>query len=119
ARKCSGDLLTSPPPAEKATARQDQAGQSSTDDWAGNGKILDANCCRAGLANPSDADIALAIEANDQFIAELERIHATARSMSSRLRSSSSFSWVMPLALFFAVPQLVYLVVWLVWRLLH
>jgi hypothetical protein len=25
----------------------------------------------------------------------------------------------MPLALFFAVPQLVYLVVWLVWRLLH
>jgi hypothetical protein len=39
--------------------------------------------------------------------------------MSSRLRSSSSFSWVMPLALFFAVPQLVYLVVWLVWRLLH
>jgi hypothetical protein len=32
-----------------------------------------------GLANPSDADIALAIEANEQFIAELERIHATAQ----------------------------------------
>jgi hypothetical protein len=31
------------------------------------------------LANPSDADIALAIEANDQFIAELERIHAAAQ----------------------------------------
>jgi hypothetical protein len=39
--------------------------------------------------------------------------------MSSRLRGSSSFLWVLPLALFFAVPQLVFLVVWLVWRLLH
>jgi hypothetical protein len=31
-----------------------------------------------GYAAPSDADIALAIEANDQFIAELERIRAEA-----------------------------------------
>jgi hypothetical protein len=32
-----------------------------------------------GYPEPSDADIALAIEANDAFIAELERIHATAQ----------------------------------------
>jgi hypothetical protein len=31
------DLLPPSPPAEKATARQDQAGQSSTDDGAGYG----------------------------------------------------------------------------------
>jgi hypothetical protein len=29
----SGDLLPPSPPAEKATARQDQAGKASTDDW--------------------------------------------------------------------------------------
>ena len=33
---CSGCLLTPSPPAEKATARHDQAGQASTDDGAGN-----------------------------------------------------------------------------------
>jgi phage terminase small subunit len=32
-----------------------------------------------GYAAPSDADIALAIEANDQFIGELERVHALAQ----------------------------------------
>jgi hypothetical protein len=32
----SGAFLTPSPPAEKTTARQDQAGQSSTCDWAGN-----------------------------------------------------------------------------------
>ena len=77
ARKCSGDLLTSPPPAEKATARQDQVqhrrlGRERQDIGR---KLLQS----VGLANPSVADIALAIEANDQFIAELERIHATAQ----------------------------------------
>jgi hypothetical protein len=34
----SGDLLLPSPPAEKATARQDQAGKASTSDGAGNGK---------------------------------------------------------------------------------
>ena len=34
----SGDLLPPSPPAEKATARQDQAGQASTGDGAGNGR---------------------------------------------------------------------------------
>src|SRR5499433_1743833 len=34
---CSGDLLPPSPPAEKATTRQDQAGQASTGDGAGNG----------------------------------------------------------------------------------
>jgi hypothetical protein len=33
----SGDLLPPSPPAEKATARQDQAGQSGTGDGAGDG----------------------------------------------------------------------------------
>ena len=33
----SGDLPPPSPPAEKATARQDQAGQSSTNDGAGDG----------------------------------------------------------------------------------
>jgi hypothetical protein len=37
ARECSGRLLPPPPPAEKATARQDQAGKASTGDGAGNG----------------------------------------------------------------------------------
>ena len=32
----SGDFLTPPPPAEKAAARQDQAGHASTDDGAWN-----------------------------------------------------------------------------------
>ncbi len=32
---CSGDLLPPSPPAEKATAREDQAGKASTGDWAG------------------------------------------------------------------------------------
>jgi hypothetical protein len=32
-----------------------------------------------GLPNPSDADIALAIKANDEFVAGLERIYARAR----------------------------------------
>jgi hypothetical protein len=31
--RCSGCLPSPSPPAEKTTARQDQAGQSSTDDW--------------------------------------------------------------------------------------
>ena len=35
----SGDLLPPSPPAEKATAREDQAGQSSTDDGAGDNKL--------------------------------------------------------------------------------
>jgi hypothetical protein len=34
ARECSGDLLPPSPPAEKATARHDQAGQASTGDAA-------------------------------------------------------------------------------------
>jgi len=33
--KCSGDLLPPSPPAEKATASKDQAGQASTGDGAG------------------------------------------------------------------------------------
>jgi len=36
-----------------------------------------------------------------------------------RVRNSSPFSWFWPLALCFAVPQLVFLLVWLLWRLLH
>src|SRR5262245_51272180 len=31
---CSGDLPPPSPPAEKTTARQDQAGQAGTGDWA-------------------------------------------------------------------------------------
>ena len=31
----SGDFLPPSPPAEKATARQDQAGKASTSDWTG------------------------------------------------------------------------------------
>src|SRR5262249_45681046 len=38
---CSGDLLPPSPPAEKPTARQDQAGKSSTGDGTGH------NCYRA------------------------------------------------------------------------
>jgi hypothetical protein len=34
---CSGDLLPPSPPGEKTTARQDQAGQASTDDGARHG----------------------------------------------------------------------------------
>src|SRR5690242_14686089 len=34
----SGDLLPPSPPAEKATARQDQAGQSGTDNGTGHGQ---------------------------------------------------------------------------------
>ena len=34
--RCLGDLLPPSPPGEKATARQDQAGQSGADDGAGN-----------------------------------------------------------------------------------
>ena len=36
----SGDLLPPSPPSEKATASQDQTGQSSTGDWAGNGSRI-------------------------------------------------------------------------------
>jgi hypothetical protein len=35
--RCSGDLLPPSPPAEKSTAREDQAGQASTDDGGGDG----------------------------------------------------------------------------------
>ena len=35
--ECSGAFLTPPPPAEKATARQDQAREASTGDGTGNG----------------------------------------------------------------------------------
>jgi hypothetical protein len=34
----SGDFLTPSPPAEKGTARQDQAGQACTGDWAGDAR---------------------------------------------------------------------------------
>src|SRR5262249_28452569 len=34
----SGDLLSPSPPAEKASACEDQAGKASTDDGAGNGR---------------------------------------------------------------------------------
>jgi hypothetical protein len=37
AEKCLGDFLSPSPPAEKATARQDQTGKSCTGDGAGNG----------------------------------------------------------------------------------
>src|SRR5262249_18202184 len=36
--EASGDFLPPSPPAEKATASKDQAGQSGTDDGAGNGQ---------------------------------------------------------------------------------
>jgi hypothetical protein len=36
--RSSGDLLPPSPPAEKAAARQDQAGHASTGDGAGNGR---------------------------------------------------------------------------------
>jgi hypothetical protein len=44
--ECSGDFLTPSPPAEKATARQAQAGQASTGDGAG-----DTNDGRDGRGN--------------------------------------------------------------------
>jgi hypothetical protein len=37
----SGDLLPPSPPAEKATARQDQAGQTGIDDRAATGAALE------------------------------------------------------------------------------
>jgi hypothetical protein len=42
----SGDLLPPPPPAKKAAARQDQAGQVSTRDGAGNGRIREPDSTR-------------------------------------------------------------------------
>jgi hypothetical protein len=38
---CSGDFLTPSPPAEKAAARQDQAGKASARDGAGNYRRID------------------------------------------------------------------------------
>jgi hypothetical protein len=35
--KGSGDLLSASPPTKKATACEDQARKTSTDDWAGDG----------------------------------------------------------------------------------
>src|SRR5262249_48919109 len=42
---CSGDLLPPSPPAEKATARQDQARKSGTGDGAWNGKTWNGKKC--------------------------------------------------------------------------
>jgi hypothetical protein len=35
--RCRYSLPLPPPPAEQATVREDQAGQASADDWAGDG----------------------------------------------------------------------------------
>jgi hypothetical protein len=41
---CSGDLLPPSPPAEQATACEDQSWQSRADDWGGNGIDVAAVC---------------------------------------------------------------------------
>jgi hypothetical protein len=50
---CSGNLLPPSPPAEKTTARQDQAGQTSTGDRAGHWQIGNIGClvCQIGVAD--------------------------------------------------------------------
>src|ERR1700730_12902224 len=49
----SGNLLPPSPPAEKATARQDQSRQSRSRDWTGNGCYRlttgDINCDRSAI----------------------------------------------------------------------
>jgi hypothetical protein len=46
-------------------------------------------------------------------------IHKVAYVKEQFFHMRSPFSWFWPVALCFAVPQLVFLLVWLLWRLLH
>jgi len=55
--ECSGDLLPPSPPAEKTTARQDQAGQASTSDGAGDGGCYRERSNRLRLRNESKRDV--------------------------------------------------------------
>ena len=62
----SGDLLPPSPPAEKATARQDQAGQSRTDDGAGDSSQL-ASDLTTGEIRSVDVKVGLsAFDPRDQ-----------------------------------------------------
>ena len=52
-----GDFATPSPPAEKATAREDQARQSGTSDGTGNGHAVEhKGCVKRSLASDIGAD---------------------------------------------------------------
>jgi hypothetical protein len=63
---CSGDLLPPSPPAEEATARQDQAGQASTGDRAGDGgNIVDLDVIDVEREAAGEADLLGEVEASN------------------------------------------------------